>query len=132
MTGQRVDRDVRKFLAALVLLGAQAPSFADDNPIGRAADRGTTMYLFDRAAWLTSDDVLARLPSDRQGEVGGWIVTPLADGVHVDYFGKDAAADHVVYGADVKDGAVANALVYPSTAEPPLKEPALQMVRALR
>jgi hypothetical protein len=90
------------------------------------------MYLFDRAAWLTSDDVLARIPADRQAEFGGWIVTPLADGVHVDYFGKDAAADHVIYGADVKGEAVSNAAVYPATAEPPLKEPALQMVRALR
>jgi hypothetical protein len=90
------------------------------------------MYLFDRAAWLTSDDVLARLPADRQAEIGGWIVTPLANGVHVDYFGKDAAANRVIYGADVKGEAISNAAVYPATSEPALKEPALQMVRALR
>jgi len=113
-------------------LGNAGPSFADGNSLDRAIDRGKTLYVFDRAAWLTSDDVLARLPPDRQGEVGGWIVTPLADGVHVDYFGKDAAANRVVYGADVKGETVANAVVYPSTAEPLLKEPASQMVRALR
>jgi hypothetical protein len=90
------------------------------------------MYLFDRAAWITSDDVLARLPRNRQAEIGGWIVTPSAEGVHVDYFGKDDAADDVIYGADVKGEAIAKAVVYPSTSEPSLKEPALQMVRALR
>jgi hypothetical protein len=50
----------------------------------------------------------------------------------VDYFGKDAAADHVIYSADVNDTAVNNALVYPATAEPMLTGPTLQMARALR
>lgn len=95
-------------------------------------DRGRTMYLYDRAAWLTSDDLVKRLSRDRQPEIGGWIVTPAVGGLHVDYFGQGAAADRVIYSADVKNGAVGNAAVYRAAEAPTLGEPALQMARALR
>jgi hypothetical protein len=49
----------------------------------------------------------------------------------VDYFGKGARADRVIYGADVVGGAVTNAIVYPLASEPLLKQPALQMTKAL-
>ena len=103
-----------------------------DSSLERAIDRGKTMYLYDRAAWVTSDDLSARLPPNRRSEVGGWVVTPFPDGLHVDYFGKDKAADLVVYAANVSGRTVSDAIVYPATAEPRLKEPALRMARALR
>lgn len=115
-------------LAALVA----APTPAADGSIQHAIDRGKTMYDYDRAAWVTSDDIVTRLPLDRAAEVGGWIVTPGANGLHVDYIGKSAAADRVVYSADVAGETVTNPTVYPADAEPLLKEPALQMARALR
>jgi len=101
-------------------------------PIQRSVDRGRKMYLYDRAAWVTSDDIITRLPQARAPEVGGWIVTPGVTGFHVDYFGKNGDADRVVYAADVDGTVVSNAIVYPASAEPTLKEPALRMARALR
>ena len=124
---------VKAFVAALVFAAVPASAeAATDGSMKRTIDRGNTMYQYDRAAWLTSDDILARLPLDRQPEVGGWIVTATANGLHVDYFGKDAAAERVVYSADIVRGAVTHAAVYPATAAPVLTEPALQMARALR
>ncbi|MFL6759995.1 hypothetical protein [Sphingomonas sp.] len=127
------------FLLALGAHGnaasAEAPQSAPaalQSPIQSAIDRGRTMYLYDGAAWVTSDDIVTRLPHERGPEVGGWIVTPVRDGFHVDYFGKNAAADHVVYAADVNGQTVSRAIVYAMTAEPMLKEPALHMARALR
>src|SRR5689334_1862593 len=90
------------------------------------------MYLYDRAAWLTTDDLLVRLPQDRRAEVGGWVVSPAADGLHIDYFGKNGAADRVIYAVDLIGGTLKNATVYSETAEPPLKGPALSMAAALR
>lgn len=100
--------------------------------IERATQRGAEMYQFDRAAWATSDDIQARLPVARAIEIGGWIVTASNTRYHVDYFGKGAAADRVVYSADESDGTISNATVYPGTAEPMLQEPALRMAHALR
>ena len=90
------------------------------------------MFLYDRAAWIASDDATARIPSARQVEVGGWVVTSTATGFHVDYFGKDSGAERVVYSADLNDGKVTNATVFPVASEPTLKEPALGMAQALR
>lgn len=123
---------IRLLVPVLVTLTVQQPLSAQDNSLPRVMQRGKTMYLFDRAAWLTSDNLAVRLPVDRRPEVGGWIVTPGARGVHVDYFGKDAMSERVVYAADVKDDTVTNATVFPTAAEPALIAPALQMVRALR
>lgn len=123
-------RLVRAFVAALAL--AAAPGAAQDTSVQRAMNRGKTIYLYDRAAWITSDDVVARLPKNRLAEVGGWIVTPSGSGLHVDYFGKDSAVDRVIYSADVNSGTVGNATVYPAASEPMLEEPALKMAHALR
>lgn len=125
-------RCVQLFALALMLIAAQAASGADRyTALQRAMDRGRTMYLYDRAAWVATDDMLSRLPQNRQPEVGGWIVTGSAPAFRVDYFGKNAAADRVVYSAEVNGEAVSNRTVYPVNSEPALKEPALIMARAL-
>ncbi len=114
-----------------VAAAAQTRATTSGISLQQVIDRGKAMYFFDRAAWLTSDDLMARLPVERRAEIGGWVVTPAAHGVQVDYFGKDANAEHVIYSADVKGDTITNANIYPATAAPPLKEPALQMSRAL-
>lgn len=118
--------------AALGIVAAAAQTTTPALSLQQVMNRGKAMYLYDRAAWLTYDDLIARLSAERQPEIGGWIVTPSAQGVHVDYFGKDTNAEHVVYAADVNGDAIRSAIVYPATAEPLLKEPALGMSRALR
>lgn len=128
-----VDRaTIRAFLGAAILVISPAGAATQESPTQQATSRGNMMYAYDRAAWVTSDDLIARLPRARDGEVGGWIVTALPNALHVDYFGKDAAADRVVYAADVIGESVTRAIVYPAEAEPELKQPALQMARALR
>jgi hypothetical protein len=121
-------------LAAAVLLGSmQAPLYAAQNQaIERAIGRGKTLYLYDTAAWMASDDLVARLPQDRHGEVGGWVVTSSGDGLHVDFFGKGQAADRVIYAVDIQGKTVRNATVYPVAQAPALKDPALAMAKALR
>jgi len=124
---------VRGLATAALLSAAQASWAADqDAQVQKAMDRGRQLFLYDRAAWITSDDLVARLPQTRQPEIGGWVVTPWALGLHVDYFGKGNAADQVIYAADVNGGTVANAAVYPATSEPKLSELALRMAQALR
>jgi hypothetical protein len=129
----RVIRIITVFAAAAVLAWTQGVFAATpDKSLQRAMDRGKTLFLYDRAAWVTSDDATARIPLARQGEVGGWVVTSKFVGFHVDYFGKDAGAERVIYSADLIDGKVSNATVFPISSEPTLKEPALRMARALR
>jgi len=127
-----VSLAVASFIQPTTLAAQSLSEVQGDPSIQRAIDRGGMMYRFDRAAWVTSDDLMSRLPQNRQTEVGGWIVTPAATGVHVDYFGKGAAADRAIYSADVIGSSISNATVHPADAEPPLTQLASQMVNALR
>jgi len=99
--------------------------------VQRAMTRGQMMQVYDQAAWITTDDLLAKLPVPRRGEVGGWVVTPAVQGVHIDYVGKDAHAGQAVYSADVVDGKIAGSIVHPADALPALGDLPLRMVRAL-
>jgi len=118
---------------ALIIAGLLSSANASTSPesaVGRAERRGLAMFMYDRAAWVSSDDLIARLPADRRSEVGGWIVSPKADKLHVDFFAKTEPR-HVVYSVDVSGQILSDAKVYPQNDEPLLREPALRMAHAL-
>lgn len=121
-------------LAVLLLpssLSAQPPDNARSETLDAITSRARTIMQFDRAAWVTSDDLVTRLPASRHSEIGGWVVTPAARGVHVDYFGKDQTAQRALYSADVIDGTVQNAKIFPTDALPALGAAALAAQKAL-
>jgi hypothetical protein len=93
--------------------------------------RGKLMYMLDRTAWVTTDDMRARLSVDRRADVGGWVQAPEGNTAPIYYFGKDGAADRVIYSADIQHGAVANVKTYPKGEEPTLPALALKMAHAL-
>lgn len=122
------------FVAASLLLGQTALSKAGDiDPaaVQRAMKRGTTMFWFDRAAWVSSDDLASRLSAERLSEIGGWIVTPFERGYHVDYFGKGQAEQQVIYSTDVDGRTLSQQMIYPASGGPVLKGTAAQMAHAL-
>jgi len=113
-----------------LLCSANAPPGPQESAVDRAERRGLAMFMYDRAAWVSSDDLLARLPADRRSEVGGWIVSPTVDRLHVDFFGKTEPR-RVVYSVDVSGQSLSDAKVHPQNEEPLLQEPALRMAHAL-
>ncbi len=127
---------MRGFGALLVgsawIAAIASPACAQDAAVDEAARRGTELFWLDRAAWVTSDDIVARLPRERHSEVGGWIVVPAATGYHVYYHGKGSAADSIVYEADVVGNKVSDATIHPADAPPKLSGQATIMARALR
>lgn len=115
------------FSAAIV----SSQATAENTAVERAMRRGTTMFWYDRVAWVSTDDMLANLPSDRHTEIGGWIVTPLADGWHIYYHGKGADADTIIYEADVSGNSVTNRNIYPRSSSHSLPASAATLAKAL-
>lgn len=112
---------------------ALSPSLAHaESAADRAARVGTTMFWLDRAAWVASDDIVTRLPKERGPEVGGWIVVAAANGYHVYFHGKGAAADSIIYEADVLGNQVSNAVVRAKADPPALPAQAAAMAKAVR
>ena len=125
----RVTVRAAAWLVVAALLGGAAPGEAA--ALRRAERRGLALAQYDRAAWVGTDDLMARLPVERRPEVGGWVVTPRSDGLHVDFFGKGATADRAVYAADFDDKAIVRSTVYPANGMPPLTDLAMRQKHAL-
>jgi len=123
--------DAAALMVGAWLIAAAAPPREQDAAVARAEDRGTTMFWYDRAAWVSTDDMTARLPPDRLADIGGWVVTPAGPGYHVAYFGKAGMADRVLYEVDIQGPASSNARTYTDDKAPRLEGAASRMAAAL-
>jgi hypothetical protein len=128
-----MSKPAQAFLALIAagMLCAAEASAPEDAAVQRVIVRASLMVAYDRAAGVTSDDMVGKLPKARRPEIGGRVVTPIGASYHVDWFGKDAKADRVIYAADVRDKTVSNATVYPDGAEPVMSEAALRLAQSL-
>lgn len=117
-------------VSAFLLGAASGQQSSTETSAQHSARRGTAMFLYDRAAWVSTDDLLVSLPADRRADVGGWIVSPSDKGLRVDYFGK-SDPQRIVFSNLVNGQSVTDSTIYPLGSEPVLHGPALQMAHAL-
>ena len=103
--------------AALQTAGTASPAPANpaataDGPsneerIADAASLGRLLYLFDQAAWVSSDALTAAVPKDRLAGVGGYVIEmPDRQTMRVTYYRGEAAAAQAFFVADVQAGKV--------------------------
>jgi len=118
-------------LAACLAAPAFAAAPAEDAKLAATAARGQLIYEIDRAAWVTTDEVMARVPAARQWPIAGWIVEHEDAGAYkVTYYGGPAKAPVAFYVGRAKDGrALAGNLIDPA-ARPPLSPAQVDLVRA--
>ena len=75
--------------------------------IADAASRGRLIHEFDRAAWVSSDALMAAGPKDQRSGVGGYVVEASeAQSLRVTYYRGSAAAAQAFFVADVRGGKV--------------------------
>lgn len=126
-------------LAALALAAAtpapaaaQAPISANaDSAIDRAQKRGALIHAYDRAAWLGTDDMLAKLP-DAQQKVGGWIVDGPASSPTLVFFDRNVADPKGVYVVKFVNGKLVGAGAAVTIEDQALSPQRRRMVDALR
>lgn len=75
--------------------------------VAQASDIGRLLFLFDRAAWVSSDTLTSAVPKNRLSGPGGYVVE-LADTatLRVTYFRGNGADARAFFVADVQDGKV--------------------------
>ena len=105
----------RCLLAALFLTGgvakAEDPSLpipaVERQRIDNAGTVGKLIYDYDRAAWVATDDFLAKIPADQRTYRGGWLVEPRADGsLVVTFYGDRGGPAFVRFVAVWRDGKI--------------------------
>ena len=102
---------VRILLAvALGLLAVPAPAEASPKPSAKeqaamkqALQRGRLIFAYDRAAWVGTDDMLAKV-ANPESKIGGWIVDGPAEAPTLVFHDKDAADPKAVYVATFDNG----------------------------
>lgn len=105
-------------LAAAVVANWQAPvaqaqttiplplSSNDTAPIAAAETLGKLLLEYDRAAWTTTDMLVAKLPPDQLNLIRGWVVEPrAAGGLTATYFAGEPGAYRAVFVASSGTGA---------------------------
>ncbi len=86
---------------------APAPTAAEQAELERIVARGRLMAAYDRAAWLGTDDVMARM-RDWRDRLGGWIVDGPGDGPTV-VFHDRSNPPRALYAARLIDGKLTDA-----------------------
>ena len=80
---------------------------SDEQRIAETGSLGQLIYMFDRAAWVSSDALTAAIPKDQLTGVGGYVVEASdAQTLRVTYYRGSAAAAQAFFVADVRGGKV--------------------------
>lgn len=124
---------LRALLLILSLLAAAPaaaqPADGDDARLRAAAERGLLLFEMDRAAWVTTDDMLQRF-GRRDMPIKGWVTEREAEGYRVTYFGDGPAGPVAWYAGRVRSGKVVSAEVFPEAARPALTPAQLRLRQA--
>jgi hypothetical protein len=127
---------IRAFLIAFFLLAASAsaapPKPQEAERVSTAQERGALIFALDRAAWVTTDDMKAKLGSRSGAGIRGWVVERGEEpGAYVvTYFGNGAAGPFAIYSGRVRDGKVVAGELFADGAGPPLSPPQLRLKEA--
>jgi len=71
----------------------------------QSSSLGRTLYEYDRAAWLSSDALTAKIPKEKLAGTGGYIVEQIGDQLlRVTYYRGGAADVQAFFVADVRGG----------------------------
>jgi hypothetical protein len=124
---------LRALLLWLLLLAsvpAAAQSAAEKAGLKAAGERGRLLFELDRAAWVTTDDMLRRF-GRRDMPIKGWVVEREGpERYRVTYFGDGSAGPVAWYAGSVKAGKVTSGTIFPEAARPPLTAAQLRLRQA--
>src|SRR5262249_46126933 len=107
-------RFVAVLLSLLLAVPAAAQTREERGRLDWAAARGQLLFDVDRAAWVTTDDLLARLAEADRPLIRGWTVERDGAGFVVTYFGGEGDARFALYRGRVENRQVVSREVFPA------------------
>jgi hypothetical protein len=120
-------------LAALVAAAPPAPISSEERASVQAAlARGQLLFELDQAAWVTTDDMIARFSGRTDMPIKGWVIERAASGggYAVTYFGDEGAGPVAWYAGAVRDGKVVAGQAFAEGKRPPLTPAQLRLKEA--
>jgi hypothetical protein len=124
---QNLDRMIRWLLLLSILVLTPALASAQPRPTAEeqqrldwALQRGRLLFEIDRAAWVTTDDLVGRVGDLGRAGVRGWTVEREGDGYSVIYFAGDGDARAALYRARVDNNRIVSSQIFAEGARPQL------------
>jgi hypothetical protein len=99
---------------------AVAAGPSEDQATAFAETRGRLIFELDRAAWVATDDMMAKVPRWRDAGMKGYVVEQAAEDFTVTFYGGSGEAPVAFYSARIENRKVVSREVYPAAARPPL------------
>jgi hypothetical protein len=99
---------------------ASAQNPDEQRRIDRAEQRGTLLFEIDRAAWVTTDDLAARVSDPRGAGIRGWTVERDGNGYAVVYYVGEGDTRAALYRGRVENNRVVSGEVFAEGHRPPL------------
>lgn len=115
----------------LALAGQATGQAVDQAALKRIGERGHQMFLLDEAAWVSTDEMLRKLPDPGKAGVRGWIVEPQGDHLRSTYYGDKKGQPVAVFVADTRGKTIVGSHLVQSNNEAKLTPLQLRMVAAL-
>lgn len=98
--------------------------------VQQSVARGRALFAIDRAAAITTRDMLVRLPDPAAAGVIGWVAQPQGNSVQVTYYAREGDAYVAVYRGQLLGGRAVSPQVFPAGSRPPLDAVAARMAAA--
>lgn len=90
-------------------VSSPAPPQTDEQRIQNAITLGGVLYAFDRAAWVSTDALLEKLPKDQLTGLGGYVVETANPAFRVTYYRGSGEQALAFFVAEVREGKVVRA-----------------------
>jgi hypothetical protein len=108
--------------AVLLLASILAVKARADTPteaaLKHASERGRQIFLLDEAGWVSTDEMLRKIPDPKGAGIAGWIVEPQADHLHTIFYRMKDDAALAAFVVDTKGRQVlASHIVEPSEGD---------------
>jgi hypothetical protein len=111
-------RFIAALLALLLALPVAAQTQEEQARLDWTVARGQLLFDVDRAAWVTTDDMMARLGDSEKGLVRGWTVERDGRGFVVTYYGGEGDARFALYRGRVENRQVVSRETFATGGRP--------------
>jgi hypothetical protein len=113
-------RLIAALLALLLAVPVAAQTPQERTQLDWAVARGRLLFDIDRAAWVTTDDLQAKVEAADMRLLRGWTVERDGNGFMVTYYAGEGDARAALYRARVENRRVVSSQVFADGSRPPL------------
>ncbi|HEY0412049.1 MAG TPA: hypothetical protein VGD66_02770 [Allosphingosinicella sp.] len=106
----------------------------EEAAVKRVIERGERLFEVDRAAWITTDDMIEKLGGDAGAPIKGWVVEPDATTVHayvVTYFADGPSGPVAWYVGHMRNNKLVSGELLPASSRPALSAAQIRIARAV-